>query len=61
MKDFKLELLTLRKIYHMIQNDIFNIIESHLNACNVASEKQIILSLNESLKHIHMIQMLKVY
>jgi hypothetical protein len=50
MKDLKLELFNFKKNLSYDQNDIFNIIESHLNACNVASEKQIILSLNEKLK-----------
>jgi len=50
MKDLKLELFNFKKNLSYEQNDIFNIIESHLNACNVASEKQIISSLNEKLK-----------
>jgi len=50
MKDLKLELFNFKKNLSYEQNDIFNIVESHLNACNVASEKQIILSLNEKLK-----------
>ena len=50
MKDLKLELFNFKKNLSYDQNDIFNIVESHLNACNVASEKQIILSLNEKLK-----------
>ena len=50
MKDLKLELFNFKKNLSYDQNDVFNIVESHLNACNVASEKQIILSLNEKLK-----------
>ena len=50
MKDLKLELFNFKKNLSYEQSDIFNIVESHLNACNVASEKQIILSLNEKLK-----------
>ena len=49
MKNLKLELFNFRKNLTYDQSDIFNIVESHLNACNVASEKQIILSLNEKL------------
>lgn len=50
MKDLKLELFNFKKNLSYEQSDIFHIVESHLNACNVASEKQIILSLNEKLK-----------
>lgn len=49
MKNLKLELFNFKKNLPYEQSDIFNIVESHLNACNVASEKQIILSLNEKL------------
>lgn len=49
MKNLKLELFNFKKNLTYEQSDIFNIVESHLNACNVASEKQIILSLNEKL------------
>jgi hypothetical protein len=50
MKKLKLELFNFKKNLSYEQSDIANIVESHLNACNVASEKQIILSLNEKLK-----------
>ena len=49
MKNLKLELFNFKKNLTYEQSEIFNIVESHLNACNVASEKQIILSLNEKL------------
>ena len=49
MKNLKLELFNFKKNLTYEQSDIFNIVESHLNSCNVASEKQIILSLNEKL------------
>lgn len=49
MKNLKLELFNFKKNLTYEQSDVFNIVESHLNACNVASEKQIILSLNEKL------------
>jgi len=50
MKNLKLELFNFKKNLSYEQSDIANIVESHLNACNVASEKQIILSLTEKLK-----------
>ena len=50
MKNLKLELFNYKKNLTYDQSDIFNIVESHFNACGVASEKQIILSLNEKLK-----------
>lgn len=50
MKNLKLELFNFKKNLTYEQSDVFAIVESHLNACNVASEKQIILSLNEKLK-----------
>ena len=50
MKNLKLELFNFKKNLSYEQADISNIVESHLNACNMASEKQIILSLNEKLK-----------
>jgi hypothetical protein len=49
MKNLKLELFNFKKNLTYEQSDVFNIVESHLNACNEASEKQIILSLNEKL------------
>ena len=49
MKNLKLELFNFKKNLTYEQSEIFNIVESHLNACDVASEKQIILSLNEKL------------
>ena len=49
MKNLKLELFNFKKNLAYEQSDVFNIVESHLNACNSASEKQIILSLNEKL------------
>jgi hypothetical protein len=50
MKNLKLELFNFKKNLTYDQSDVSAIVESHLNACNVASEKQIILSLNEKLK-----------
>ena len=50
MKNLKLELFTFKKNLSYEQSDILNILENHLNACNDASEKQIIISLNEKLK-----------
>jgi hypothetical protein len=50
MKNLKLELFNFKKNLTYEQSDIFNIVESHFNACDMASEKQIILSLNEKLK-----------
>ena len=49
MKNLKLELFNFKKNLAYEHSDVFNIVESHLNACNSASEKQIILSLNEKL------------
>jgi hypothetical protein len=49
MKNLKLELFNFKKNLTYEESDIFNIVESHINACNNASEKQIILSLNERL------------
>lgn len=50
MKNLKLELFNFKKNLTYEQSEIFNIVESHLNACDMASEKQVILSLNEKLK-----------
>ncbi len=50
MKNLKLELFNFKKDLSYDQSEIYNIVESHLNACDMASEKQVILSLNEKLK-----------
>jgi hypothetical protein len=50
MKNLKLELFNFKKNLTLEQDEISSIVESHMNACNVASEKTIINSLNEKLK-----------
>lgn len=50
MKNLKLELFNFKKDLSLDQEEISQIVESHMNACNVASEKAIISSLNEKLK-----------
>jgi hypothetical protein len=50
MKNLKLELFNFKKNLTLEQDEISSIIEGHMNACNVASEKTIITSLNEKLK-----------
>lgn len=50
MKNIKLELFNFRKNLTVDQDEISRIAESHMNACNDFSEKQIIMSLNEKLK-----------
>lgn len=50
MKNIKLELFNFRKNLNVDQEEVSAIVESHMNACNDFSEKQIILSLNEKLK-----------
>jgi hypothetical protein len=50
MKNLKLELFNFKKDLSMDQEEIFNIIEGHMNVCNEESEKNIIVSLNERLK-----------
>lgn len=50
MKNIKLELFNFKKGLSLDQEEISFIVESHMNACNDFSEKQIILSLNEKLK-----------
>lgn len=50
MKNLKLELFNFKKNLSYEQAEVSYIIESHANACSVASEKEIILSLNEKLK-----------
>jgi len=50
MKNLKLELFNFKKNLNLEQDEISVIIEGHMNACNEASEKSIILSLNERLK-----------
>ena len=50
MKNLKLELFNFKKDLSLDQEDIFHIVESHMNACNLNSEKEIINSLNEKLK-----------
>jgi hypothetical protein len=50
MKNLKLELFNFKKDLSFDQEEIFVIVESHMNACNQNSEKTIITSLNERLK-----------
>jgi hypothetical protein len=50
MKNLKLELFNFKKGLPLDQEEIFVIVESHMNACNQTSEKTIITSLNERLK-----------
>ena len=50
MKNLKLELFNFKKNLSLDQEEIFNIIEGHVNACVHASEKSVIASLNEKLK-----------
>ncbi len=50
MKNLKLELFNFKKNLTLEQEEVFGIVEGHMNACNELSEKQIIVSLNERLK-----------
>jgi len=50
MKNLKLELFNFKKGLSFDQEEVSYIIESHMNACNLNSEKSIIMSLNEKLK-----------
>ena len=50
MKNLKLELFNFKKNLSLDQEEVSVIVEGHMNACNEASEKAIILSLNERLK-----------
>jgi len=50
MKNLKLELFNFKKNLSLDQEEISVIVEGHMNACNTASEKGIIASLNERLK-----------
>lgn len=50
MKNIKLELFNYRKKLSIDKEEIANIIEQHIKACDTQSEKVIIKSLNESLK-----------
>ena len=50
MKNLKLELFNFKKNLSLEEEEISVIIEGHMNACNNASEKSIINSLNERLK-----------
>ena len=50
MKNLKLELFNFKKNLSLDQEEISVIVEGHMNACNTASEKSIIASLNERLK-----------
>jgi len=50
MKNLKLELFNFKKNLSLDQEEVSVIVEGHMNACNQASEKTIILSLNERLK-----------
>ena len=50
MKNLKLELFNFKKNLSLDQEEISTIVEGHMNACNEASEKAIVNSLNERLK-----------
>lgn len=50
MKNLKLELFNFKKELSLEQEEISQIVESHMSACSLASEKSIIKSLNEKLK-----------
>jgi hypothetical protein len=50
MKNLKLELFNFKKNLSLDQEEISVIVEGHMNACNEASEKVIVQSLNERLK-----------
>lgn len=50
MKNLKLELFNFKKSLTLDQEEISVIVEGHMNACNLHSEKAIVLSLNEKLK-----------
>ncbi len=50
MKNLKLELFNFKKNLTLDQEEISVIVEGHMNACNLNSEKAIIMSLNEKLK-----------
>jgi len=50
MKNLKLELFNFKKNLSLEQDEISTIVEGHMNACNTASEKTIVNSLNERLK-----------
>lgn len=50
MKNLKLELFNFKKNLTLDQEEISIIVEGHMNACNLNSEKAIIMSLNEKLK-----------
>ena len=50
MKNLKLELFNFKKNLSLDQEEISVIVEGHMNACNEASEKAIVQSLNERLK-----------
>jgi hypothetical protein len=50
MKNLKLELFNFKKNLSLDQEEISTIVEGHMNACNDASEKAIVNSLNERLK-----------
>jgi hypothetical protein len=49
MKNLKLELFEFKKGLKFEQSDISNIVESHMSACDIHSEKRVIESLNERL------------
>ncbi len=48
--DLKLELFNFKKKLNLDQEEVFQIVEGHMNALNTFSEKQVIESLNERLK-----------
>jgi hypothetical protein len=50
MKNLKLELFNFKKNLSLEQEEVSRIIEGHMESCNIASEKSIVLSLNEKLK-----------
>ena len=50
MKNLKLELFNFKKELSLDQDEIYRIVEGHMEVCNEESEKSIINSLNERLK-----------
>jgi len=50
MKNLKLELFNFKRSLTLDQEEICQIVEGHMNACDTHSEKNIVMSLNERLK-----------
>jgi hypothetical protein len=48
--DLKLELFNFKKKLNLDQEDVYQVVEGHMNALDTFSEKQVIESLNERLK-----------